>query len=129
MSKYQKLASHLNSLKTERWTATFEEIQTILGFELPNSARSYPAWWSNQAGEGHSQKVSWQSVGWRTSELDLEREQISFVREAGRDAPQREVRTKVERKSIHGLSIAEAKAALASYYDVALDNVEITIRG
>jgi hypothetical protein len=126
MSKYQNLSTYLNGLKSERWVASFADIERILGFELPKSARSYPAWWSNQAGDGHSQSGSWQSVGWRTSEIDLANERLTFVRDQQVNVLRPST---ILQNNNGGLSIAEAKAALAAYYGVTLNNVEITIKG
>jgi hypothetical protein len=79
MSKYDPLRDHLMSFKGSRWRATFKEIEEILGFPLPLSARRYEAWWSNHRGT-HVQSSSWLKVGFQTEELDLGSEQISFVR-------------------------------------------------
>src|SRR5882724_1894797 len=113
MSKYQKLSTYLNRLTSERWVASFADIERILGFELPKSARSYAAWWSNQAGEGHTQSMSWQSVGWRTGEVDLANERLTFFLDQNGYVPGRDVATL--QKGDAGLSIGEAKAALAAY--------------
>jgi hypothetical protein len=126
MSKYQKLASHLSSLDGAEWNASFKDIEAVLGFSLPKSAYAYPAWWSNQTGEGHSQSLSWKSAGWRTSELDLAKQQIKFIR-----ALRNEERFEIGKSSSlrDGLTIAAAKAGLAVFYGVSPDSIEITIRG
>lgn len=81
MSRYQALADFLASKKTDEWNATFSDIEARLGFSLPKSAYTYPAWWANQVGSGHSQTRGWRSVGWRTTALDLERRRVRFERE------------------------------------------------
>jgi hypothetical protein len=128
MSKYRNLSSHLASLTAETWTARFREIEKILGFALPKSAYSYPAWWSNQAGPGHSQTAGWKAAGWRTGDLDLASQQVTF----SRDLPRREPavrRIDVAREDHKGLTIAEARAGLAAYFGVPPESVEITIKG
>lgn len=129
MSKYRALTLHLATLNDDRWVAKFQEIEAILGFPLPRSAYSYPAWWSNQAGNGHIQSQSWRLAGWRTGELDLVKQQVSFFYQGDGGTQQRGANksTSVSRKG--GLTIAEAKAGVALYYDVSPENVEITIRG
>ena len=124
MSKYQKLSKYLKSLNGEEWMADFTEIETILGSALPDSARRYPAWWSNQAGEGHTQSNAWQALGWRTAKLDLAGEKVTFIREGRRlgDAV-------ASGSTGRGITIAEAKAGLAISFGVPLENIEITIRG
>jgi hypothetical protein len=80
MGIYEPLARFLGGLKEDSWTASFVQIETKLGFELPPSARKYRQWWSNEKGKGHSQKVGWQSVGWETRDVDLRDEQVRFIR-------------------------------------------------
>ena len=81
MSRYQPLADFLAGQKSDRWEATFDQIEAELGFSLPNSARRYPAWWANQSGGGHSQTAGWRSVGWRTAALDLAARRVRFERD------------------------------------------------
>ena len=55
-SKYQRLYTHLCSLAAKEWKVSFSEIESILGFDLPPSARLHRPWWANQGGgNGHSQ--------------------------------------------------------------------------
>ena len=55
-SKYQRLYTHLCSLTAKEWKTSFSEIESIMGFELPPSARLHRPWWANQSGgNGHSQ--------------------------------------------------------------------------
>jgi hypothetical protein len=129
MSKYQKLTSYLGLLKQPRWDAEFSEIERILGFHLPKSAYSYPAWWSNQAGDGHSQSRSWQSIGWQTGELVLARRRVSFFRQRHDKGEQSVVSTARSGGDGSGLTIAKAKAGLATYFGVPPESIEITIKG
>jgi hypothetical protein len=141
MSKYQKLTVHLTSLEHGQWMAQFKEIEAILGFPLPKSAYTYPAWWSNQASDGHSQSGSWQSIGWRTRELDLSNQRVTFVRITlvrqditfARQEPDCEEHLVANVVSIMkhngGLTIAEAKAGLSIYFGVVPESIEITIKG
>ena len=79
--KYQRLYTHLRSLPAQEWRATFGEIEAIIGFELPASARLHRPWWSNQSGSGgHSQALAWGIAGWETAEVDLEGETLLFRR-------------------------------------------------
>jgi hypothetical protein len=81
MSKYMPLARHLRQLRGQEWQATFDDVEAVLGFSLPQSAFLYQAWWANQQGMGHSQTRGWQDAGWRTADLDLERRRVRFVRD------------------------------------------------
>jgi hypothetical protein len=78
MGKYEPLTDHLRSRDTVTWTADFAEIERILGFPLPSSARNYREWWANQRGAGHSQKKGWQDAGWQVWKVDLAGEIVTF---------------------------------------------------
>ncbi len=83
MSKYHNLQLHLAALKTDSWRASFDEIEDILGFTLPASARNYQAWWANEQEPRHPQKIAWQKAGWRIEELNLKATTVWFVRITG----------------------------------------------
>lgn len=124
MSKYGKLTSYLRTLKTDRWEVDFKHLEALIDLPLPRSAYSYPAWWSNQTDDGHSQSASWQLAGWKTADLNLEKRRVSFVRQTNSKPV-----GAAENANSRGLSIAQAKTELADFYGVAEDQIEITIRG
>ena len=82
--KYAPLYRHLLSLRPEtEWRAGFGEVERLLGFRLPDSARIHRPWWANsRKGSGHSHALAWQAAGWRTARVDLEAETLVFEREA-----------------------------------------------
>ena len=80
MGKYEPLSTHLQAAKSGEWAATFAQVEQVLGFSLPPSARKYREWWSNQAGAGHSQARGWQDAGWQVWKVDLEGEKVIFRR-------------------------------------------------
>ena len=82
MGKYEPLAESLRRQRSDSWTASFDEIEKILGFRLPDSARNYREWWANQRGGGHSQKRGWQDAGWQVWKVDLAEERVVFRRAA-----------------------------------------------
>ena len=86
--KYAPLYRHLLSARPEpKWRTTFGELEGILGFRLPDSARLHRPWWSNsKKGSGHSHALAWQAAGWRTREVDIEAETLVFARSAGTSA-------------------------------------------
>lgn len=85
MSRYSPLGRHLEGLGGERVSMRFEEIERILGFSLPRSARKYRAWWANEVRGSHSHaKYGWMHGGYRVHSLRIETEQVTFVREEGR---------------------------------------------
>lgn len=75
--KYRRLYNHLQSRPRREWQTTFQEIESILGFELPRSARLHRPWWSNQR-NGHSQACAWNSAGWETANVNLHSETLSL---------------------------------------------------
>ena len=79
--KYQRLYTHLRALQAREWRTSFSEIESIIGFELPASARLHRPWWANQTrGNGHSQSLAWSLAGWETAEVDMEAETLVLRR-------------------------------------------------
>lgn len=125
--KYFELTAHLAGLEGTRWKASFDEIESILGFPLPESARTYQAWWANQM---RSQSLGWQLAGWKTADLDLQNERVTFVYVGG-DEEQGGCLEQASRRSGARvpLTIAEAKAGLAVAFGVDPSQIEIIIKG
>jgi hypothetical protein len=86
MSKYQPLESFLAARDERELPMTFAEVEALLGFHLPPSARSHPQWWSNNLGS-HVAVRAWRGAGWRTSRVDVAGERVVFVRDAPATAP------------------------------------------
>ncbi len=80
--KYAPLYRHLSSLDAVRWQTSFRELERILGFDLPDSARIHRPWWANQGERGgHSHALAWEMAGWKTTEVDMGGERLVFVRQ------------------------------------------------
>ena len=80
--KYRELYAHLSGLQSAEWRTCFNEIESVLGFALPASARRYTAWWANENGDSrHSQSIAWTAAGWETAEVDMDAETLSFKRQ------------------------------------------------
>ena len=62
----------------DQWDTTFREVEAILGFQLPDSARRHQAWWSNT--DSHSHATAWLRAGWSTRGVHVATERLSFVR-------------------------------------------------
>lgn len=78
--KYEPLKRRLESTFPPVEThLTFRQIEDVLGFPLPVSARKHQAWWSNTR-HGHSHAAAWLDAGWRTAGLDLAGEQVTFMK-------------------------------------------------
>jgi hypothetical protein len=83
LGKYEPLAASLEDREQDEWAASFEQIEEVLGFPLPPSARRYREWWANQRGHGHSQARGWQEAGWQVLKVDLAAEEVTFRRVDG----------------------------------------------
>lgn len=79
MAKYDPLKQWLMEARGDRTPLTFLEIETLLEFPLPASARTHRPWWANTPG-GHSHALAWLDAGWRTTAVNLERERLVFER-------------------------------------------------
>ncbi len=86
MTKYEPLTRHLASRREVRIPMRFDEIEKLLGFPLPRSARLYRPWWAN-SGHGHVQAKGWLDAGYESQDVDIDSERLEFVRLNRLDAP------------------------------------------
>lgn len=77
-NKYVLLTNHLKNDNRLEIKLTFEQIEKILGFELPTSSRKYKANWSN--GVSRPLSRSWVEAGYHTELVDLENQVIIFAK-------------------------------------------------
>ena len=87
MSKYEPLQAYLARQPSRELPMTFEQVEQLLNFALPPSARTHPQWWSNNVGS-HVAVKAWRNAGWKTSRVDVGCERVVFVREAQSSAGQ-----------------------------------------
>ena len=78
--KYRYLSNFLKSSNQQSIKLSFSEIENILKFSLPNSAKKYREFWSNS--ETHSIALSWLSVGYKTVDVNIYRNEISFEKQS-----------------------------------------------
>lgn len=80
-SRYAPLADWLLSRpgKVDTVALSFDEVETIIGGELPASARNHRAWWANDA-QSHPHSRLWLEAGWRRSSLNMTEGRVSFTR-------------------------------------------------
>jgi hypothetical protein len=88
MSKYDPLNRYLAASEGGHMPMDFREVERLLGFPLPPSARQHASWWSNNPGT-HVGVKAWRDAGWRTSRVDLGAERVTFVREAHRSTDEK----------------------------------------
>ena len=88
MGKYQPLAEFLKERTSDDWDASFAEVEKILNFPLPPSARKHRSWWGNASRGNHSQAKGWIDAGWAIApqEVNLREGRVRFIktRKAGR---------------------------------------------
>ena len=58
---------------------TFNQIEEIIGADLPDSARVFRGWWANDS-VGHTHSQLWLDAGWRTSYINLSEGRVTFNR-------------------------------------------------
>jgi hypothetical protein len=80
MSKYAPLSQRLQGHGENEWRASFADVEQVLGFPLPKSARSGGKWWANDAEKSHSR--AWAAHGWEVADLDHAAETVVFRRSA-----------------------------------------------
>ena len=86
MSKYDPLRDHLERLNPPVWGAHFRDVEHVLGFRLPPSARKFRAWWSNNA-QRHVMTRAWLAAGYKVEEVDMARESLKFRKAPVRISP------------------------------------------
>jgi hypothetical protein len=79
--EYLLLYKYLRDRFADRVVLTFEEIEDLLGFPLPEPARQQPEWW---AGTGHASLLSAQADSWtsarRTATVNMSAQNVLFER-------------------------------------------------
>ena len=77
-AKYRGLAEYLLSSNETRITLSYSQIEEILGFALPDTARKFKqSYWANT--ETHSYASSWMAVGYKTR-VDVESDTVTFIK-------------------------------------------------
>ncbi len=84
MSKYNPLSARLAGHKATEWKASFAELEEVLGFPLPKSARTGRTWWKADAG---SHARSWTDGGWSAEAVDPTAGHVTFRRATPLAAP------------------------------------------
>ena len=69
LKKYAPLYNYLSKRTDTRLTLTFAEIESIIGDNLPKSARKYTAWWSNSKTKAHPYSHSWLDADYKTANI------------------------------------------------------------
>jgi hypothetical protein len=77
--EYAALQTYLLQAREQGYShrvLTFAQIERILSAELPNSARTYQAWWGNHY--RNAQANAWLRAGWWVDSSDLDRQEVVY---------------------------------------------------
>lgn len=74
--KYRYLSKYIQDSDQSTLRLSFSKIEDILQFQLPDSARKYREFWANTT--SHSIALSWLSINYKTTEVNLEQEYVVF---------------------------------------------------
>lgn len=75
-AKYRKLTEFLLASREMRICLTYPQIEEILGFSLPNTAKKHKhSYWANT--ETHSYASSWMVVGYK-ARVNVDNETVTF---------------------------------------------------
>lgn len=80
LRKYQPLQAHLERRRGRPEMLTFEDIEGIIGKELPMSASKHRSFWSNDNRVEGSAAHAWSRAGYRVAYLDREQKVVRFER-------------------------------------------------
>ncbi|MGE0830721.1 MAG: hypothetical protein AB7O04_15410 [Hyphomonadaceae bacterium] len=80
MGKYEPLKTHLSRRNGRPEMLSFEEIETIIGARLPQSAHKWPAFWANDEAGHHVHARAWIGAGYRVAYVSRETGMVRFER-------------------------------------------------
>jgi len=80
MSKYDPLSARLAGHAGPEWRASFAELEEVLGFPLPRSARAGKVWWQNTGAQPHQR--AWTGRGWQAADVDHAHGVVTFRKTA-----------------------------------------------
>ena len=81
--KYRFLSDYLHSSDQMRIKLSYDKIENILKFQLPDSAKTHRAFWANTT--THSIALSWLSVNYEVVEANLEERYVVFEKKRSFD--------------------------------------------
>ena len=80
--KYTPLETYLRDLpKGQREvTLRFEQVESILHAQLPESAYESRAWWEHEKEGNHVSRRAWSNAGWKIENVDVRKKRVMLVR-------------------------------------------------
>lgn len=117
---YESLGEFLDDQISDHVALSFEQIEQIIHRNLPQSARTYDAWWSNSPVAGRHNEA-WLKRGWATTDLNRKSRTVKFVRGTLPTTREKPLRAKAGLVSTDGVRVTVLKAApTAAAHDIAL---------
>ncbi len=86
MGKYTPLKSFLSERHTTEVPMSFNEIERLIGGQLPPVAFKHRAWWSNNP-TNNVMTQAWLEAGYETERVDMAARKLVFVRTGAARAP------------------------------------------
>lgn len=83
VSKYVALTRHLRAQPARETTVamSFPDLESILAFPLPPSARKHRPWWANQINNsGRPQAQGWMDAGFVVDSVNMNAGTVRFAR-------------------------------------------------
>jgi hypothetical protein len=80
MRKYAALHTHLNKRNGRPEMLSFEDIEAIIGRQLPQSATKHRSFWANDNEGYHSHARAWMGAGYRVAYVDRQDRIVRFER-------------------------------------------------
>ncbi len=86
MSKYSPITEFLKNQPAEKrdLIVSYDTLEEILGFMLPESAYKYQAWWGNEKNKNRSQAHFWMEAGWKVESVDFSKLRVRFKKVSGK---------------------------------------------
>jgi hypothetical protein len=79
-SRYDGLRVYLEQQTEPVVRLSFQQVERIIGGQLPASARRYRPWWANEKAGTHVHARSWLDAGRRTANVDLNGSTVEFIK-------------------------------------------------
>ena len=112
-SKYDTLTKHLGTRKMP-FGCTFDELERIVGFDLPSSAKIHRAWWTNSSSS--PQAKSWKAAGCMLADVDLDGRTLKFDVDTGKKTRGRRKKLQPSKPTVSDKTPPQARRKRRSKY-------------
>lgn len=113
--KYKKLEEYFKSIHDDNISLSFEQIENILGFKLPQSSYKYPACWSNSG--THPIEIAWLNNGFYSKQINLVQKTITFYRHSNHITQSQKIINSKSKICFPNLTFEESEKFIYEYYN------------